>query len=42
MRYENELAVERPLGYRPEDKVETNAFKWIHADDVERALRLFA
>ena len=42
VRYENELAVERLLGYRPEDKVETNAFKWIHPDDVERALSLFA
>jgi PAS domain S-box-containing protein len=42
VRYENNLAAERLLGYRPEEKVETNAFKWIHPDDVERALSLFA
>jgi PAS domain S-box-containing protein len=36
VRYENNLAAERLLGYQPEEKVETNAFKWIHPDDVER------
>ena len=41
--YENTSTVERLLGYRPEEKVkETNAFKWIDQNDVERALSMFA
>jgi diguanylate cyclase (GGDEF)-like protein/PAS domain S-box-containing protein len=41
--YENISAVERLLGYRPEIKAkESNAFEWIHQNDVERALSLFA
>lgn len=34
-------ATER-LGYQPETQLETNAFDWIHPDDMERALTLFA
>ena len=34
-------ATER-LGYQPETQIGTNAFDWIHPDDIERALTLFA
>ena len=34
-------ATER-LGYQPETQIGTNAFDWIHPDDMERALTLFA
>ena len=30
------------LGYQPETQIGTNAFDWIHPDDMERALTLFA
>ncbi len=36
------LALERVMGYRPEEQVGTNAFDWVHPDDMERALSLFA
>lgn len=39
--YENS-ALERVMGYRPEDQVGTNAFDWVHPDDMERALSIFA
>ena len=35
-------ALERVMGYRPEDQVGTNAFDWVHPDDVEQALIIFA
>ncbi len=35
-------ALERVMGYRPEDQIGTNAFDWVHPDDVERALDIFA
>jgi diguanylate cyclase (GGDEF)-like protein/PAS domain S-box-containing protein len=35
-------ALERVMGYRPEDQLGTNAFDWIHPDDMERALSIFA
>ena len=35
-------ALERVMGYRPEDQLGTNAFDWIHPDDMERALNIFA
>ena len=35
-------ALERVMGYRSEDQVGTNAFDWVHPDDVERALGLLA
>jgi len=35
-------ALERVMGYRPEDQLGTNAFDWVHPDDIERALTLFA
>ena len=34
-------ALERVMGYRPEDQLGTNAFDWIHPDDMERALDIF-
>lgn len=34
-------ATER-LGHQPETQLETNAFDWIHPNDMERALTLFA
>ena len=39
--YEN-AALERVMGYRPEDQLGTNAFDWVHPDDMERALSIFA
>ncbi len=35
-------ALERVMGYRPEDQIGTNAFDWVHPDDLERALSIFA
>lgn len=35
-------ASERVLGYRPEDLVGTNAFDWIHPEDLEQAAESFA
>jgi diguanylate cyclase (GGDEF)-like protein/PAS domain S-box-containing protein len=35
-------ALERVMGYRPEDQVGTNAFDWVHLDDMDRALSIFA
>jgi diguanylate cyclase (GGDEF)-like protein/PAS domain S-box-containing protein len=35
-------ALERVMGYRPEDQLGTNAFDWIHPDDMARALSIFA
>ena len=35
-------ALERVMGYRPEDQVGTNAFDWVHPDDMDRALSIFA
>src|SRR5918998_1927270 len=35
-------AIERVLGYRPEGQIDTNAFSWLHPDDVEQALNIFA
>ena len=35
-------ALERVMGYRPEDQLGTNAFDWVHPDDMERALNIFA
>jgi diguanylate cyclase (GGDEF)-like protein/PAS domain S-box-containing protein len=35
-------ALERVVGYRPEDQLGTNAFDSIHPDDMERALSIFA
>jgi PAS domain S-box-containing protein len=35
-------ALERVMGYRPEDQVGTNAFDWIHPDYMDRALSIFA
>ncbi len=35
-------AVERVMGYRPEEQIGANAFDQVHADDRERALRIFA
>jgi diguanylate cyclase (GGDEF)-like protein/PAS domain S-box-containing protein len=34
-------ALERVMGYRPEDQLGTNAFDWVHPDDLERALDIF-
>ena len=34
-------ALERVMGYRPEDQLGTNAFDWVHPDDMERALSIF-
>ena len=34
-------ALERVVGYKPDDQVGTNAFDWIHPDDIDRALDLF-
>ena len=34
-------ALERVMGYRPEDQLGTNAFDWVHPDDMERALDIF-
>ena len=35
-------ALQRIMGYRPEDQVGTKAFDWVHPDDVEQALNIFA
>ena len=35
-------ALERLLGYRPEELIGTNAFNYIHPDDVEQVLSVFA
>jgi len=35
-------AVERVMGYKPEEQVETNAFDSVHPDDRERVLGIFA
>ena len=35
-------AIERILGYRPEEQLGTDAFSWIHPDDVEQAFAIFA
>ncbi|HEU4847065.1 MAG TPA: PAS domain S-box protein, partial [Rubrobacteraceae bacterium] len=35
-------AIERVLGYRPEERVGSNTFELVHPDDVARARRLFA
>ena len=35
-------AIERVLGYRPDGQIDTNAFSWLHPDDVEQALNIFA
>jgi diguanylate cyclase (GGDEF)-like protein/PAS domain S-box-containing protein len=35
-------AIERILGYRPEEQVATDAFSWLYPDDVEQALIMFA
>jgi PAS domain S-box-containing protein len=35
-------AIERVLGYRPEERVGRNTFELVHPDDVARARRLFA
>ncbi len=35
-------ALERVMGYRPEDQIGTNAFDWVHPDDLERALSIFS
>ncbi len=40
--YYESSALERVMGYRPEDQVGTNAFDWIHPDDIERGLSIFA
>ncbi|MDQ3921872.1 MAG: EAL domain-containing protein [Actinomycetota bacterium] len=42
VRCHESLALERVLGYQPGEQVGTNAFRWIHPDDVERALEIFA
>ena len=34
-------ALERVMGYKPEDQLGTNAFDWVHPDDLERALDIF-
>ncbi len=39
--YYESAALERVLGYRPEEQVGTNAFDWIHPEDIDRALKLF-
>ena len=41
IRYESP-AVEKVLGYRPEDLIGTNAFSYLHPDDRERVARIFA
>src|SRR5919202_1782383 len=33
-------ALERVMGYKPEDQLGTNAFDWVHPDDMERALSI--
>ena len=35
-------AVERVMGYHPEEQIGANAFDQVHADDREQALRIFA
>src|SRR5215216_4741411 len=35
-------AVERVMGYKPEEQIGTNAFDQVHPDDTGRALRIFA
>jgi PAS domain S-box-containing protein len=35
-------AVERVMGYRPEEQIGANAFDQVHADDREQVLRIFA
>jgi PAS domain S-box-containing protein len=39
--YYESAALERVLGYRSEEQVGTNAFDWIHPEDIDRALKLF-
>nr|MDQ5828085.1 PAS domain S-box protein [Chloroflexota bacterium] len=41
IRYESP-AIERILGYRPEELIGQNAFDYIHPEDVERVLGVFA
>lgn len=41
IRYESP-AVEKVLGYRPEDLVGTNALEYLHPEDRERVARIFA
>ena len=41
IRYESP-AIERILGYRPEELVGQNAFDYVHPEDVERVLGVFA
>jgi PAS domain S-box-containing protein len=41
VRYESP-AIERVLGYAPEELVETNAFDYVHPEDVERLQDVFA
>jgi PAS domain S-box-containing protein len=40
IRYESP-AVERVLGYRPEEMIGTDAFDYVHPDDLERVLHTF-
>ena len=35
-------ALEQVMGYKPEDQIGTKAFDWVHPDDVEQALSIFA
>jgi PAS domain-containing protein len=35
-------ALEQVMGYRPEDQLGTRAFDWVHPDDMEQALSIFA
>jgi diguanylate cyclase (GGDEF)-like protein/PAS domain S-box-containing protein len=35
-------ALEQVMGYRPEDQLGTKAFDWVHPDDMDQALSIFA
>jgi diguanylate cyclase (GGDEF)-like protein/PAS domain S-box-containing protein len=35
-------ALEQVMGYKPEEQIGTKAFDWVHPDDVDQALSLFA
>jgi diguanylate cyclase (GGDEF)-like protein/PAS domain S-box-containing protein len=35
-------ALEQVMGYRPEDQLGTRAFDWVHPDDMDQALSIFA
>lgn len=42
VRYYESPAIERVLGHKPGERAGTYGFGWLHPDDVERALSIFA